>query len=218
MAARALAAGMDDAPAPPDPDAAMDATLQMAMGDGDGARGVAPPSRPRGRPGGLPALAAIAARFLSAPGGPRVAVIEQDGWDTHAQQAPRLAAQLRQLDAGVAALRAGLGPAWRDTLVVAVTEFGRTVEVNGTGGTDHGTAGLAMLLGGAARGGRIVGDWPGLAASARHEGRDLRPTADMAALLAGALAEHWRVDPGLVARAAWPGAAGVRPLAGLVRA
>jgi uncharacterized protein (DUF1501 family) len=219
MAARALAAGMDPAAASVGPATASGARMEAGSGMMAGAADRPRPGyRGRGGPAGLPALASIAARFLTAPGGPRVAVIEHDGWDTHAQQAPRLAAQLAQLDAGLTALRSGLGPAWRDTLVLVVTEFGRTVAVNGTGGTDHGTAGLAMLMGGAIAGGRIVGDWPGLAPSALHEGRDLRPTVDMASLLAGALAQHWAVEPGLVARAAWPDTQALRPLAGLLRA
>jgi uncharacterized protein (DUF1501 family) len=133
---------------------------------------------------------------------------------SHAQQPGRIASQFRQLDAMLAALKAGLGPRWAETLVLAVSEFGRTVAANGTQGTDHGTAGLALVAGGRARGGRIAGDWPGLAQL--HEGRDLRPATDLRALTLGLVADHWRLDPGLVARALFPGAA-VRPLGGLVR-
>lgn len=166
--------------------------------------------------GGLPALARLAAGFLARPDGPRVAVIESDGWDTHAGQAARLANQLGRLDEAIGALRDDLGPAWRHTLVMAATEFGRTVAVNGTGGTDHGTASAAILTGGAVRGGRVVADWPGLAAPALHDRRDLRPTADLYAVLAGALADHLGLDPLRVASALFPGSK-TRPMEGLIR-
>ncbi|MEY4849435.1 MAG: hypothetical protein RLZZ331_439, partial [Pseudomonadota bacterium] len=111
-------------------------------------------------------LAASAARLLADPAGPRIAVLDLGGWDTHAGQALRLANQLRQLDGVITALKTGLGSAWANTLVIAATEFGRTVAANGTGGTDHGTASAALLAGGRLMGGpaagRVLGDWPGL--------------------------------------------------------
>ena len=103
-------------------------------------------------------------------------MIETGGWDTHSAQAPRMANQLKALDAMVAALRDGLGAAWAETTVLVATEFGRTAAANGTGGTDHGTASAAMLLGGAVQGGRVIADWPGLASAALFQGRDLKPT------------------------------------------
>lgn len=174
---------------------------------GDADRGRANPVR----------LAEMAARFLVEPGGPRVAMIEQDGWDTHANQPGRIAAQLATLDRMLAALQTGLGAAWGSTLVLVATEFGRTVRPNGTGGTDHGTGGLMLLGGGAANGGRVHGDWPGLAPAALHEGRDLRPTTDMRAVLLGAVTSHFALDPARVAPALFPGTP-VRPMPGLVRA
>jgi uncharacterized protein (DUF1501 family) len=144
-------------------------------------------------------------------------MIEMGGWDTHAQQRARLAAQLRGLDALLGALRDGLGPSWADTLVLVATEFGRTVAVNGTAGTDHGTASLAMLVGGNVRGGRVLADWPGLAAGNLHEGRDLRPTQPLDRLAAGALAGHFGVDPARMARALFPNGERARPMEGLVR-
>lgn len=165
---------------------------------------------------GLPVLAKLAAGFLAKPDGARVAVIEADGWDTHAQQLVRHGIHLSHLDAALGALRDGLGGAWADTLVIAATEFGRTVAVNGTGGTDHGTASAALLAGGTVRGGRIVADWPGLAPAALHEGRDLKPTIDLYALLAGALGDHLGLAPEHVARAVFPGLTG-RPVEGLIR-
>jgi uncharacterized protein (DUF1501 family) len=162
-------------------------------------------------------LAEIAARFLADANGPRIAMIEQDGWDTHAQQPQRLANQLRQLDRMLAALKSGLGPHWRATLVIAASEFGRTVAANGTGGTDHGTGGLALLAGGNVRGGVVHADWPGLRPADLYQGRDLRPTTDLRALLLGAVASHFGLDPAAAAPRLFPGLAG-RPVEGLLRA
>jgi uncharacterized protein (DUF1501 family) len=100
--------------------------------------------------------------------------------------------------------------------VVVVTEFGRTAKVNGTGGTDHGTGGLALLAGGAVRGGRIAGDWPGLSQGALNEGRDLRVTTDMRALFKAVLAGHLRVDQGKLETVVFPGSGGVRGMEGLL--
>ena len=164
------------------------------------------------------ATGALAARLLAPADGARVAMIETGGWDTHAGQRGRLAAQLRGLDAMVGALKDGLGPLWSDTLVLVATEFGRTVAVNGTGGTDHGTAAAAMLFGGGVQGGRVLADWPGLAAANLHEGRDLRPTARIDTLIAGAVAEHFGLDPVRVAAGLFPAITAARPMQGLVRA
>lgn len=158
----------------------------------------------------------LAATFLSKPEGPRIAMIETGGWDTHSAQNPRLAAQLKGLDAMLAALRDGLGTEWSRTVVLVATEFGRTVAVNGTNGTDHGTASVAMLMGGAVRGGRVVADWPGLARSALQEGRDLRPTASLDALILGVAAEAFSLDSGKVAAALFPAAGSIRPMRDLV--
>ena len=163
------------------------------------------------------ALGKLAAKFLVKPTGPRIAVIELLGWDTHSQQAGRLANQLRQLDAVFGALHDGLGAAWGHTTILAATEFGRTAAVNGTGGTDHGTGGAAFMAGGAVAGGRVVADWPGLSGSALYENRDLRPTTDLRGVMLGAAAGSFGVDPARLSGALFPGA-GVRPVAGLVRA
>jgi uncharacterized protein (DUF1501 family) len=163
------------------------------------------------------ATGALAARLLAGEDGARIAVIETGGWDTHANQRGRLGFQLRGLDAMVAALKTGLGDAWRDTLVIVATEFGRTAAPNGTGGTDHGTASMAMLLGGAVAGGRVVADWPGLGASALHEGRDLKPTTDLDALIAAAVAQHYRLDPGQAGRTLFPNLRATRSIEGLIR-
>lgn len=180
------------------------ATEMMAGSAGDAA----------GRQNG-PALATTAARLLADAAGPRIAVLDLGGWDTHAGQPFRLAAQLRQLDAVFAALKTGLGPAWRNTLVIAATEFGRTVAANGTGGTDHGTASAALLAGGQVAGGTVHGDWPGLARL--HEDRDLMPTSSLNALFAGAAAGLYGLDPELVVRRVFS-AAPAPAMGGLIRA
>ena len=124
----------------------------------------------------FPALARAAGELLRAPDGPRIAALEIGGWDTHVAQVPRLKRVLEQLDAGLAALKEGLGDAWKQTAVLAMTEFGRTARVNGTKGTDHGTGTVAFVLGGAVAGGRVLADWPGLGAG--RAARGPRPGAD----------------------------------------
>ncbi|MBV9882875.1 MAG: DUF1501 domain-containing protein [Sphingomonadaceae bacterium] len=160
----------------------------------------------------------LAARLLSGPEGARLAVIDTGGWDTHANQRGRLGFQLRGLDAMLGALKAGLGADWANTLVVVATEFGRTAAPNGTGGTDHGTASLAMLFGGAVAGGRVLADWPGLGQAALYEGRDLKPTLDLDVLLASAVAEHYRLDLAHAGRTLFPNIGNGRPVEGLIRA
>ena len=161
------------------------------------------------------ALATKAAEFLQR--GSQVAVMEMGGWDSHTNQAAPNGAtsnNLRTLDAALAALREGLlpGNAWASTVVVVATEFGRTVSVNGNQGTDHGTGGAAFVLGGAVRGGRVIADWPGLAAKDRFEGRDLRITTDLRAALRGVLGEHLQVPRAMLDGSVLPGSAGIKPL------
>lgn len=150
------------------------------------------------------AIGGVAAKLLAGDSGARIGMIETNGWDTHSGQRGRLAAQLRNLDGIVGALKAGLGADWNNTLVIVATEFGRTVRPNGTGGTDHGEASLAMLLGGAVAGGKVIADWPGLSTAALYEGRDLKPTTDLDSLIAGALAQHYRLEPSRVAATLFP--------------
>jgi uncharacterized protein (DUF1501 family) len=163
------------------------------------------------------ATGALAARLLAGPGGNRIAFIETGGWDTHSGQRARLGLQLKGLDALLAALKTGLGADWSNTLVLVATEFGRTAAPNGTGGTDHGTASAAMLLGGAVDGGKVVADWPGLSQAALYEGRDLKPTTDLDALIAGALAQHYALDPARVGGALFPSGTRARALPKLIR-
>ncbi|POM18286.1 hypothetical protein CSX04_06589 [Burkholderia cepacia] len=144
-------------------------------------------------------------------------MIETGGWDTHSAQNARLANQLKALDTMLAALRDGLGPAWQQTTVLVATEFGRTAAANGTGGTDHGQASVAMLAGGAVAGGRVIADWPGLRPGDLYEGRDLKPTASLDALISGAAAESLRLDPHRTASALFAESGAMRPMSGLIR-
>ena len=168
--------------------------------------------------GNFAVLAQRAAQFLVQPNGPQAAVLEVGGWDTHANQGnPNgpLANNLRQLDAGLAALRDGLAAsgAWKRTVVVVATEFGREVAINGTQGTDHGTGGAAFVLGGAVKGGRVLADWPGLARKDRYEGRDLRTTTDLRAVLKGLLADHLQIASRNLNGDVFPGSESVKGLA-----
>lgn len=177
------------------------------------ARGLVEDARARQDPA---SVGRTAASFLSKEGGPRIAMIETGGWDTHSGQQARLANQLRALDALVEGLRVALGSAWSKTVVLVATEFGRTAAANGTGGTDHGTASAAMLLGGAVQGGRVLADWPGLAPGSLYEGRDLSPTLDLDALIATIAAESFGLDPQRVMRALFPGRSSAKSLHGLI--
>jgi uncharacterized protein (DUF1501 family) len=169
-----------------------------------------------GGKGRMAAASAAAARFMSQPNGPRIAFVEDSGWDTHAGQAAILKNKLGELDNGLRAFHDGAATMWDRTVVVVVTEFGRTARVNGTGGTDHGTGGLALLAGGAVRGGRIAGDWPGLSQTALNEGRDLRVTTDMRALFKAVLAGHLRVDEQKLNTRVFPDSARVPAIEGLL--
>lgn len=186
-----------------------------------GAGGMQDAAKGRGAYGGArwSALSGAAARLLSAPGGPAAGVLAFDGWDTHANQGAaegQLAIRLAALDAALRTLKDGLGAAWSRTAVLVATEFGRTAAVNGTGGTDHGTGGAAFLLGGAVRGGRVLGDWPGLAAL--RDNRDVAPANDLRALFAGVLAEHWGLGRSELQSRVFPGLAGARRIEGVLKA
>jgi uncharacterized protein (DUF1501 family) len=160
------------------------------------------------------------ARFLTAADGPRIAVLETSGWDTHANQGTTngaLANRLGGLDAGLMSLRDELGKTWSKTVVAVVTEFGRTVAVNGTRGTDHGTASAALLLGGAVNGGRVVADWPGLGTSDLYQERDLMPTKDLRSVFKGILSDHLNVDDTTLNREVFPDSESAQPLQNLIR-
>jgi uncharacterized protein (DUF1501 family) len=143
-----------------------------------------------------------------------------NGFDTHRKQGVEtgpLARSLDRLASGIEAMAEGLGQAWRKTVVVAASEFGRTVKPNGTFGTDHGTGGVIFLAGGAVNGGRVIADWPGLARRSLFEERDLLPTLDLRAVLKGVLADHLRVARRTLDDEVFPGSSALRPMRDLVR-
>lgn len=162
-----------------------------------------------------------AARFLAEPTGPRIGVLSYNGWDTHANEGAvkgTLANRLTSLDAAIETFAKRLGSAaWKDTVVMIVTEFGRTVRINGTNGTDHGTGTVAMLVGGAVSGGRVLADWPGLAEKNLYENRDLMPTRDLRSVLKGVLRDHLGIPAGALARTIFPGSDEVEPMDDLLR-
>jgi len=197
-----------------------DPALAEALRDAAAANALAGDAQVRNQRS-VAALARVAANFLKQPEGPIAAMIETTGWDTHANQGLALGALARNLaalDDGVMALKTELGPAWADTIVVIVTEFGRTVAPNGAGGTDHGLASAAFLAGGAIAGGRVLADWPGLSPDALHERRDLRATTDLRGVLKGILSDHLSVSDGALEREAFPDSAAAQKTEGLIRA
>jgi uncharacterized protein (DUF1501 family) len=191
-----------------------DAQLRPLWESAMAARGLAGDAGARQDPA---SLGKLAASFLARDDGPRLAMIETGGWDTHSAQNPRLSNQLKALDTMLASLRDGLGPIWDKTTVLVATEFGRTAAANGTGGTDHGTGSVAMLIGGAVNGGRVLADWPGLKSSDLYQARDLRPTTGLDALIAGAASESLGLDPHRAATALFAQAGSTQPLTGLIR-
>ena len=164
-------------------------------------------------------LAGAAGKLLAAEDGPRIAALEMLGWDTHVAQGTtqgRLYENFTGLAAGFDALAQSLGPAWKDTVLIATTEFGRTVAVNGTNGTDHGTGTVMFVMGGAVKGGRIYGDWPGLANL--QDDRDLRVAVDSRSVAKGVLRDHFGIDAADLGSKVFPDAPGLRPADGLLRA
>ncbi|WP_339039457.1 DUF1501 domain-containing protein [Bradyrhizobium symbiodeficiens] len=160
-----------------------------------------------------------AAKVMAADDGPRIAALAFDGWDTHAKEGGpigRLAFLLGGFDGALAELESGLGERWRDTVVVVATEFGRTARINGTDGTDHGTGTIALLAGGAVKGGRVISDWPGLKLTNLYEGRDLKPTTDLRSVIKGVLQGQFGLSDRVLAETVFPDSAGARPMQGLV--
>ena len=178
--------------------------------------------RGQGSPGSLdqlPTMVRAAASLLTDPGGPRIAVLQIGGWDTHANQGAAdgyLAGHLRALDEGMQLLKKDMKATWKKTAVIIVSEFGRTAAVNGTRGTDHGTGSAAFVLGGAVKGGRVLADWPGLATKDLYQGRDLLPTLDMRSLFKTVLHRHLQVPEGALEKSVFPGSKGAVMLDGIV--
>jgi uncharacterized protein (DUF1501 family) len=168
---------------------------------------------------GMKRIAEGAAALVGADDGPRIAALAFEGWDTHANEGGakgRLAQLLGGLDGALATFEQGLKPVWKDTVVMVVTEFGRTARVNGTVGTDHGTGTVAFLVGGAVKGGRMIVDWPGLKPEQLHEKRDLKPTTDIRAVAKGVVADLFGISGPVLAEKVFPGSGGIGPMAGLV--
>jgi uncharacterized protein (DUF1501 family) len=172
-----------------------------------------------GGAGAMKLVARGAAKLMSADDGPRIAALAFDGWDTHANEGGpvgRLAALLSGLDGALAEFETGLGARWRDTVIVVATEFGRTARINGTEGTDHGTGTVALLAGGAVKGGRVIADWPGLKQANLFEARDLAPTTDLRAVIKGVLHDHLGLSERVLAETVFPDSASVKAVQGLV--
>jgi uncharacterized protein (DUF1501 family) len=149
------------------------------------------------QPGGFPAEAARLAHLIAQNRHIRLAFLSLGGWDTHVNQGKtkgQLANRLQPLGDGLAALAKGLGGAWNDTIAVVLSEFGRTVRENGNGGTDHGHGNVIWVLGGAVRGGRVYGEWPGLMPAQLYKGRDLAVTTDYRSVLTAILERHFGLD------------------------
>ncbi|MEO5755747.1 MAG: DUF1501 domain-containing protein [Mesorhizobium sp.] len=191
---------------------------QMALDNKMGANAMKPK-------GGLDSAAGMrqaaqgAAKLIAADDGPRVAALAFDGWDTHVNEGGatgRLATLLGGLDGAFEEFEKGLAERWKDTAIVVITEFGRTVQVNGTVGTDHGTGTVVLLAGGAIKGGRVIADWPGLKPAKLYEGRDLAPTSDVRAVLKGLLADQFGLSAAVLGDKVFPDSASVKPMTNLV--
>jgi len=139
-------------------------------------------------------LGGAVAGLMLGESGADVVAVSLDGWDTHAGQRTQLQTRLNRLDQLISGLHEGLGEAWTRTVVIIATEFGRTVRVNGTQGTDHGTASSLLLAGGALKTGGLIGDWPTLAPGKLYENRDLAPTLDIRSIFKGVLRDHLGAD------------------------
>jgi uncharacterized protein (DUF1501 family) len=148
-------------------------------------------------PSGFPAEAARLAHLIAQDQHIRLVFLSLGGWDTHVNQGKakgQLANRLQPLGDGLATLARGLGSAWNDTIIVVLSEFGRRVRENGNGGTDHGHGNLIWVLGGGVGGGRVYGEWPGLATGQLYQGRDLAVTTDYRSVVAVILERHLRLD------------------------
>jgi uncharacterized protein (DUF1501 family) len=142
----------------------------------------------------------------------RVAFLALGGWDTHVSQGAaqgQLAAHLAQLAQGLSGFANALGPEYQDTVVLVISEFGRTVKENGNGGTDHGHGNVMWVMGGPVRGGKVYGRWPGLATSALYQERDLAVTTDFREPIGAVLRSHLALSDAQVARV-FPGAPAAR--------
>lgn len=156
-----------------------------------------------------------AANLLASPSGPRIAALSIEGWDTHANQDLVLNTRLTELNDSLQKFKTTIGAAWSNTVVVCVTEFGRTVAPNGTDGTDHGTGTVALLAGGALAGGKAFGEWPGL--SKLLDGRDLQAPNDLRSLFKGVAADHLGVSKTALDTIVFEDSADTPAMRGLIR-
>jgi uncharacterized protein (DUF1501 family) len=163
-------------------------------------------------------LADSGGKLLAQANGPRIAVLELQGWDTHTNQNGRMAVALTQMNDALAALKAALGPAWSKTVVMTATEFGRTARPNGSGGTDHGTASALFLGGGAVEGKRVIAHWPGLELAQLYQNRDLAPTTDFRSVAKAVLRLHLGLPQDALDRVVFPDSGGAKPTPDLLRA
>jgi uncharacterized protein (DUF1501 family) len=167
-------------------------------------------------------LAESGGKLLAQPNGPRIAVLDLQGWDTHTNQGlgqnGRMAQALQQMNEAFAALKTSLGPAWSKTVVMTATEFGRTARPNGSGGTDHGTATAVFLGGGAVDGKRVIANWPGLEFAQLYQNRDLAPTTDFRSVAKAVLQAHLGVPADALERVVFPGSATAKAMPELLRA
>ncbi|MGZ6015443.1 MAG: DUF1501 domain-containing protein [Phenylobacterium sp.] len=216
----ALARGLATETMAKEATAGLDGGPGQMMADGKGGKGggfrTAPAAGAQAGREAAKTLGESLAGFMREPGGPTVAAISLDGFDSHANQAGLLTQRLAYLDAVLDGVHQGLGPEWKNTVVLVATEFGRTARANGTAGTDHGTGSTALILGGALKPGGIVGDWPTLKQNALFENRDVAPTLDMRGLFKGVLAEHMAVDRAALDTTVFPSSAAVKPVTNLV--
>jgi uncharacterized protein (DUF1501 family) len=130
------------------------------------------------------------ARLIKAGAGVEAAFAEIDGWDHHQNENNQLPNLLNQFSNAIAAFCEDLGDRMEDVVIVTMSEFGRTVAENGTGGTDHGHGSLMMVAGGPVQGGKIYGEWPGLEKEQLYEGRDLAVTTDFRTVLSELVRRH----------------------------
>jgi uncharacterized protein (DUF1501 family) len=139
-------------------------------------------------------------------GDARIAAFSLTGWDTHKGQERAIRRPLDALQRAVLRLKAGTGTEiWKKTVVLAMTEFGRTVRQNGSGGTDHGTGGAMLVAGGAVKGGQVLGTWPGLAEAELYDRRDLMPTSDVRDWAAQVIQGLYGMDRGMLETTVFPG-------------
>lgn len=189
--------------------------IEVAAGHSDIVNGMSGGNRPRGKDVFISMMSA-AAKFLKKKDGSRIAAVDYNGFDTHVRQQkdgdgvlPNL---LQGLNDGIQTYRNQTpDEIWKDTLIYVVTEFGRTVRPNGSHGTDHGTASLALAIGGAVNGGQVITQWPGLAESQLYEGRDLAPTTDLRSVSKNILTSHYGISNKVINQHILPGTLSLNP-------